>query len=562
MTTRQRAGLAALLAAAFLLRLLLILSLRDAPYFYEPIVDGAAYDAWGHRIATQSFWGDEAFYQDPLYPYFLGVFYKLFGRDLLAVRMVQAALATLGLWMLFEAARRKLGFPAAAAALALGAFMKSLAVFDTAILKDWMGVLAVEAALLAWSLEARWKWLAFGAALGLGTLARGNMLLVAAAVAVFLAVRRDFKPAAAVAAGACLCILPVTVRNAAVGGGFVLTTSQLGPNLYTGNNPENTTGRYRPPSFLEAGATEFEAKGFRAEAERRKGRPLTASEIDAYWRREALRYIASHPFTFASVTLKRLAMLVQSYEVPDDYDPGFMARFSWVLRLPLFTWGFAVLPLAAAGIYLAWTERARYAVPLLMLGAYAVSILFFFVFARYRLPLVPLLLLFAGHALAKGAQLVRWRMTAVPRTAAIVFAATLVLCFLPLPASVVGHRDFRTSHLNLGIYRHRQGRHAEAAAELEAAARLNPALGNDPAFLWTWGSSLEQTRAEDRAFELYSRATALDRASPEAPYKLGLIYLSRGMLPQAVEKLSDAVARDPSFAAAYLPLAEAELRLK
>ena len=562
MNPRQRLGLAAALLAALALRVVLTLSLREAPYFHDPIVDGAAYDRWAAEIAGPSFWGSKVFYQDPLYPYALGVFYKIFGRDLLWVRLVQALIGTLGLWMLFEAVRKLTDYRTALLALAMGALYKSIAFFDVAILKDFLGVVAVEAALFLWTRDSRWKWLGFGAVLGLATLVRGNMLLLALAAAAFLAFRREWKPAGLVLAGALVTIVPATIRNAAVSGEFVLTTAQLGPNLYIGNNAENTSGRYRPPSFLRSGSTEFEEPGFREEAERRLGRKLRASEIDAYWRGEALRWMRGNPGTFLGVSLKRAAMLLHAREIPDDLDPAFLARFAWPLRLPLFTFGFFLLPLAAAGIYLAWAERAKFAFAFVLLGAYAASILFFFVFARYRLPVVPLLLLFAAYAVSRMIQMAKWRMSAVPRTAAIVFGVALLLVNLPLPEAVGGHRDFRAAHYNLGLYRRSQGRHAEAAEELLAAAALSPAYLRDPAFLWTLGDVLERAGRRDEAFERYAAATEIDRLSPEAPYKLGQIYLGRGMLDRAAEKFAEAVARDPAFAAAYLPLADAEARLK
>jgi tetratricopeptide (TPR) repeat protein len=560
MDTRARLGLAAALLAAFVLRLALVVSLREAPYFHDPIVDGAAYDRWAHEIAHESFWGRKAFYQDPLYPYALGVFYKIFGRDLLWVRLVQALLGTLGLWALFEAVRRLTDYRTAMLALLFGAFYKTLAFFDAAILKDFLGVIFVELALLAWTSTSRWKWLALGAALGLGALVRGNLLLLAVAAAVYLAVRRDWKPAALVLAAAALAVAPATIRNAAVAGDFVLTASQLGPNLYTGNNAENATGRYVPPSFLRSGSTEFEEPGFRLEAERRLGRPLKASEIDAYWRGEALRWMRENPGAFLLVTLKRAALLVNAREIPDDLDPAFLARFSWVLRLPLFGFGLLLLPLAAAGLYLAWSERAKFAFLFVLLGAYVASILFFFVFARYRLPLVPLLLVFAAYAVTRFLQMEKWGMSAVPRTAAIVFGVTLVLVNLPLPEAVGGHRDFRSSRFNLGLYYKSHGRHAEAAEELLAAAKLSPAYLKDPAFLWTLGDVLERAGRPEEAFERYAAAAEIDRTSPEAPYKLGQIFLARGMLDRAADTFAEALARDPKFAAAYGPLADVEAR--
>ena len=561
MTTRERAGLIGLLAAALLVRVLLILSLRGQPYFDTPIVDSAAYDQWAVEIATKNFWGDRAFYQDPLYPYGLGLFYKVFGRDFLWVRLAQAAFGTLGLWMLFEAARRFLGYRTAILALAFAAFYKTFLFYDTALLKEFLGVFAIEAALLAWSLDKTWKWLAFGAALGIGTLVRGNLLLVAIAAAGFLALRRDWKPAGLVLAGAVLCILPVTIRNAVVAKDLVITTAQFGPNLYTGNNPENTTGRYRPPSFLVAGSPQYEESGFRAEAERLNHRSMKASEIDAYWRGRATEYIFSNFGTFLGVTLKRFLMLTNAFEIPDNYNIPFMSRFSWVLQAPLFTFGWFVAPLAAAGIYLSWPERSKFSMLYVLLGAYILSILFFFVFDRYRLPIVPILILFAAHAIVKVVQLRGWQMRAVPKTAALVFVATLVMVNIPLPASVGGYRDFRTAHYNLGYYYSTHDQPGEAAREFELAAKLNPELLKDPSFVWKLAEAYERSGDTPKALEKYRDAVRMDRQSAEAPYRAGLLYFHEGMYERAAELLSESLRRDPKFTAAAEPLAVSYSRL-
>ncbi len=556
MNTKERAGLIGVLAAAFLVRLLLVLSLRDQPYFDTPVVDSRAYDLWASDIAHRSFWGDRAFYQDPLYPYGLGIYYKIFGREFFWVRILQAAIGTAGLWMLFEATRRFLGYRTAIVALVLGAFYKTFLFYDTAILKEFLGVVAVEAALLTWALDFKYKWLAFGATLGIGTLVRGNMLLVAVAAAAFLAIRREWKPAGLILAGAALCILPVTIRNAVVAKDFVLTTAQLGPNLYTGNNPENTTGRYQPPSFLKAGATEFEEPGFRAEAERLSGHPLKASQVDSFWLSRAVDYIFSNFGTFLGVTLKRVAMLSNAFEVPDNYNIPFMARFSWVLRAPLFTFGWFVAPLAAAGLYLSWVDRRKFAMLYVLLGTYLLSIVFFFVFDRYRLPIVPILMVFAAHAVVKFLELRSVGMKAVPKTAAIVFAVTLVLVNLPLPASIGGYRDFRTAHRNLAIYYAQHDQPAQAAQEFESAAKLNPNYLKDPTFLWNFGEAYEKSDQIPKALEMYRQAIAIDRESAKPAYRVGKMYFDEGMYERAAEALAETLRRDPKYSAAAKLLAK------
>lgn len=551
MSRRERLGLLGVLAAAFGVRLLLVLSLRGQPYFDTPVVDSAAYDQWAREIATKSFWGDRVFYQDPLYPYGLGLFYKLFGRDFLWVRIVQALIGTAGLWMLFEAVRRFLDYPTAMAALGLGAFYQTFIFYDTALLKDFLGVVAIEGALLAWSLGKPWKWAVLGAALGLGVLVRANLLLLVLATAVYLLATRERKSAGLVLAGAFLCILPVTLRNLAVAHDLVLTTSQFGPNLYTGNNPENTTGRYQPPGFLVAGGPEFEEAGFRAEAERIVGHPLKASEVDRFWRGRAVDYIVSNVGTFTAVTLRRLLMLTNAFEVPDNYNIPFMARFSWVLRAPLFTFGFFVAPLAAAGFWLSWPERRRFALLYVLLGTYVASILFFFVFDRYRLPLVPLLLLFAAHGLMT---LVRRRP--VSRPALAVLAVSLVLVNVPLPASIGGYRDFRTAHYNLGVYYATHDDSARAAAEFESAARLQPAFLGNPTFVWKLAQAYEASGRTPQALEKYREAVRLDPTSAEAAARTGRLYFGEGMYDRAAEFLAEALRRDPRFPDAALTLAE------
>lgn len=561
MTARQRSWMLAVLAAGFVIRILLVLSLRGGPYFYDPIIDSESYDTWAQQIATEDFWGDRAFYQDPLYAYALGIFYALFGRDLFWVRLVQCAVGTCGLWMLFEAIRRFLGYRAAMTGLVLGAFYKTFLFYDTAILKDFLGVVSMEAALLCWAAGGRLAWLGFGVAVGLGALVRGNMLLLAFAAAGLLTVRRAWAAAGLTVAGLLLVVVPVTVRNAIIVEEWILTTAQFGPNLYTGNNPENTSGRYQAPSFLARGAPGFEEAGFHAEAERRTGRRLTASEVDIYWRDRALEYIVQNPGVFARVTLKRFLMLLSSYEIPDNYDIYFMSRFSWVLRLPLFTFGLIVAPLAIAGLWLSRRERERFAMLYVFVLTYGLSIVFFFVFARYRLPLVPLLIVFAAYAVVESTAVVRRLPRTIPWGALLVFVGAFVVVNVPLPESIGGHRDAHADHAKLGIYYSRQQRYEEAIREFERAAQLAPDYLEEPDFVWVLATVCESSGRDDDALRYYGMAADLVPGSAKPLHRVGMIHLRKGKHREAVATLGQGLERDPRYGEAYIPLADAYLRL-
>src|SRR5690349_5696958 len=93
-------------AIALSVRLLHVWLMRDSPYFSVLMGDSRGYDEWATRLAGGDWIGSEIFYQAPLYPYFLAVIYALFGRDLLIVRGVQAALGACSAALLADAGAR------------------------------------------------------------------------------------------------------------------------------------------------------------------------------------------------------------------------------------------------------------------------------------------------------------------------------------------------------------------------------------------------------------------------------------------------------------------------
>src|SRR6188508_3019854 len=79
---------------AFAVRLIHIWQLRSTPFFDTLLGDANGYDKWAVRLASGDWIGSDVFYQAPLYPYFLGVVYAIFGRDLLVVRIIQAVIGS------------------------------------------------------------------------------------------------------------------------------------------------------------------------------------------------------------------------------------------------------------------------------------------------------------------------------------------------------------------------------------------------------------------------------------------------------------------------------------
>ena len=123
-------GSRSLFVAALAIRLLYLWQIHGSPQAQVLFGDGEAYDLWARQIAAGDWLGREAFYQAPLYPYFLGVLYAVAGPSLLVVRLVQALLGSAACVLLAGAGERFFGRRAGLAAGAL------LALYPMAIYSD------------------------------------------------------------------------------------------------------------------------------------------------------------------------------------------------------------------------------------------------------------------------------------------------------------------------------------------------------------------------------------------------------------------------------------------
>src|SRR5881394_1770285 len=77
-------------------RLIHLFAIRALPWFDVPIVDGANYARLARVVAAGDLLGGRAaFWQPPLYPYFMALPFALFGPHLLPVYLLQAALGAM-----------------------------------------------------------------------------------------------------------------------------------------------------------------------------------------------------------------------------------------------------------------------------------------------------------------------------------------------------------------------------------------------------------------------------------------------------------------------------------
>ena len=558
--------LALVAGLAFVLRLVNLAQLAGTPLATVLIGDAWQYDAWAQRIAAGDWLGSGAFYQAPLYPYLLGVVFAVAGHSLLAVRLIQAALGAASCALLSVAGRRFVGPRAglvAGAMLALyppaifydGLLQKSsldlfLAVLLLALLGEFMaGGSAVAERRRIGAATNRWPWLAgAGLALGAFMLNRENARVLYPVVLVWLwfffravPVRNRLAWLAAFTLGVAAAALPVGLRNAYVGGEFLISTSQAGPNFYIGNHA-GAHGAYE--ALVPGRDFRSEREDATRQAETALGKRLSAGEVSDYWLGLALRDIRQAPGRWLLLLGRKLLLTFNAAEVVDTESLEVYREHSVVLDTR-FTFG-VILTLAAAGAWLTRRDWKRLALLYGVVGSFALSVALFYVVARYRYPIVPAILLLAGAAVAEAPAAVRARRGWVP--ALVIGAVAAILAYLP----IVPTAD--ETDLNLGTALISLGRASEAVPWLERAATAAPDYAA-PHF--NLGVAFERLGERQKSLDEFAVAARLSPNNFEAQSALALARQESGDLTGAVTAFREAARLQPENAKAQFNLANA-----
>jgi tetratricopeptide (TPR) repeat protein len=553
-TIPPSAWFAAIFTGAFALRLFHVLQIRGAPFFSLLMGDSRSYDRWAQTIAGGNWIGGDVFYQAPLYPYFLGVIYTLAGRDLMAVRMVQAVLGSISCVLIAHAAWRLFGRRAGIVAGAIAALYPTSIFFDGLLQKTALdGFLTSLALWIVSGILTRPSgtsaWLALGLVMGALSLTRENALALAVVLIIWglipglgatqepAGLRSRVSRAAAFTLGLSLLLVPVAIRNAMVGGGFHLTTSQFGPNLYLGNNSrtDGTAGAL----IAGRGSAEYEQRDAIEIAERAMGRPLTPAEVSSYWTAQALQFIRSQPAQWMRLMGRKTALLWNSYEAFDTESQESHAEWSAPLRLFGWIGHFGVLvPLACFGGLMAWSERRNVGVLYALIAVYAASVVMFFIYARYRYPLVPFLIVFAAAGLVRAAAFVRTRPRQEVAAASVAVAVLAAFTNWPLAAS---ETRAVTEH-NLGAALQSDGQLDAAIAHYRRAIEIDPAYA--PAYS-NMGAALLAGGDFAGAVTAYQRALDIRPDFPDAHFNLGNALLRNGRPEAAIPHFEEAIAGAP-----------------
>ena len=554
----RRLWLLALFLLAITLRLVHLLQIRENPFFGDPPLDAGVYDAWARRIAGGDFLGTDVYYQAPLYPYFLALVYRVFGHGFLIARVLQAFIDSLGCILIWGIGRKVGGDRVGWIAGLLAALYAPFIFYQGMLLKATLSLFLIEAALLLLLLAAEgrdWRgwlqWAAAGLVLGLSTICRANFLiLLPFMIGWSWWASRGIRRRTLLARLGLLCltssipILSVGVRNLFVAKDFVLISANGGQTFYLGNNEHNRNGAYQElPNVRSHPVYEKADFGILAlqEMEVTAAKP---SQFSRHYFRKGLRFGLEKPGEFVLLLGKKLLLLVNRLEVPDNQNIYFFKRFAPLLRLPLP--GFGILaPLGLAGLLVFWRRGPGFTLLAIYLWVYAASVVAFYVLARYRLPLAPALMVFAGAALERVYLDCRARGVRGGWKWAAWLVGFGILVHLPLP--FVG-RQMSQAHAMLGQLYMDRGEGDLGILEFQEAVKIQP---DSPGAL----SSLGQLRMErgdlDGALGAYRELARLRPERGEPLYNLAVVLQAQGRQKEALDMYFESFEVERGYLPAY-----------
>jgi len=539
-------------------------ALKTDPSVSGPIIDALVYHREAQRITGDRPAPQAPHWQSPVFPWTLGAVYDLTAPEPFNGLYVQSLLAILIAVCVLGTARLLLppGFALAAgiAACFYGPLLFYCGQLLPAPLAAFLALVALWIAAAAGPGARVPVHAVIGLVFGFAVAARGNV----APFFFWLAARPWFasekkKALAATAAlviGSAAGLVPVAVSNYQRCGEFSLVTSNMGVNLYVGNNPDirATTG-IRPGHNWDYMLSEPARNG-----------AFTPFEQSEYFRRRALNWALHNPAGLMKSLIIKASDLLTGMETPRNLDTygrfGHTGLSRLVMWKSIFCFPFGlVLPLAVFGFMVSGLfSRARKSEVLRDIFFFAVlnclGIIIFFPTGRYRLAmalaLVPVAVMGARHIFS----LIRRREK--PPVAAIVILLA-VFAWSNYGPVFTGPDMKAEAGLQLGWAYMSQHNYAKAAETMAAEVDARP----DSADAWrSLGEARDRMGDPIGAISALTRAISLAPGFAHALQHLGAILNNEQKYSEAKEVLLRCVESNPAHPLAWSDLARADIGLK
>jgi tetratricopeptide (TPR) repeat protein len=306
---------------------------------------------------------------------------------------------------------------------------------------------------------------------------------------------------------------------------------------------------------------------------------MSPSEVSDYWFGKSFAFIRANPAAELKLLGRKFGMFFNAFEVPQIESYALTERRYGSLKI-LFVNFWFLGAIGLLGLLLSIPQWRR----LLPLQGYvfvfALSIVIFFITARYRAQIAPVFALFAAYAL-----LDRLPRVLVDVRRGFGFAGLfLLILFMTQPrlfawdqneilyrehvhearrASMAGEPGFALTEIEKALelypdyhegYIHRAIIHKEhndvfkAIEDYTRAIDLRPGLSGTH---YDLAQALRQVNLKQQAIEEYKKALEIDTLMVKAYNNLGITYAELGRFNEAVKNFERVIEIDPTYVKTY-----------
>ncbi len=416
-------------------------------YYYDEqwdqlLVDSLFHNYWAQSIANGNVIGQEAFFRAPFYIYLLGGLYAVFGNSIFIARIFGFLIGILSVYVTGRIAFKLFGKKTAVFAALIHAVYPIAIYFESELLVDGLFTFLFELSILCFlnamkTKATRWYVLT-GLILGLAVMTKPTILALVPIYIIWLFISnrnliKSFSQSIMLIGSLLIIILPITVRNLMVAEDFVLISSSGGINFYIGNNAtaDGSSASMPPPL-----GHNWQIKDINYIAENETGRELKASEISNFWYNKGIDWITENKISFLKLYVHKLYLCFNNLEISNNRDLRIFFDNNPVLKLIPVNFAL-ILALVAIALFFLIIKRemnSQIQFVLIQIFAYLLLISLFFINARFRLPVVPLMIIFASYGFTYLLNIdKRIKSLKIHLIALIVGIVTFVFSYFPSP---------------------------------------------------------------------------------------------------------------------------------
>ncbi len=587
---KNRRGLILTIMALVLIpRMIYIAEISAAsPYFHNPVVDAGAYYSaalyiyktgdWmgeGHVFKLRensstpeslinperAYWVERPYWQPPFFFYWLAFIFKIFGPSIWAALILQTLLAAVSGILLYSLSLYFFSHRTGLITVILYAFYGPLIFFSGELLIPALFIflllfmfyyflVGMETFLLR-------HWILFGLFFGLGVITRPTILVFLPIVIFWLIYRKPKSAPVSLVTSTIIIMLAVIalfpmltlVRNSSVTGENVMISTNSGINFYIGNN-----SKWKETYTIRPG---YEWNKLTHEPLQADNSWTTSqSAQNNYFLQKGLNWIFQHPVHFLLNTAEKTYLHLHGFELIRNVDLYHLTQYSVLLsillwKVPFFHFPFGLIaPFFLIGlVFLLGKDWKKYFPLTAFLIVMSGIIILFFPTSRYRVQIIPLMLITAVYG---GDKLIRLFKSKKFRPAGAIGCALIVLIVLTNlhgPVAVFHDPEFRSANFYLeGTVAYNQKDYERAILLFQKAVDIHPQHEDA---LTNIGLCYAFLGSDQKAGEYFLKAYQVNPNFPKNIFNLGIYYQKTGQWEKAVHIFQEYLKKEMELRLSY-----------